>query len=234
VTIQEQGSFDPRPGGGYVLGLPMHIVVDAEDGDGDNVTLRWELRAPVGGGSDPDAVTFEPENDRKYLFTADVPGLWEVRVTAEDGVGGVTQETRQILIEPDQAPCIALTDPIAVAGGRYVVERSEGARRFSVLSVTDALDVYPLSADAAPQLGETAFRWRIATPDTGGTLVPISGHSAADYVLDPDALSPGDEVILQIEAHDRVARALCPSAEPTCSIDGDSCFQRLTWEVEIR
>jgi hypothetical protein len=234
--IQVNGANDPGPGGGKVLGLPLEVIAIVRDEDvGDPLLLDWEFpRAPSGAGSDPDAVVWEQRSDTEVRFVPDVPGLWEIRVTARDDAGGESMFPTQILVAPDRPPCIALTDPTALAGARYVIERSEGARRFAVRSVVDALDRFPLAASDGPPHAETTFAWRIATPDTGGELVAMSGHVAADYLFDPQGLSPGDVASLQVEVRDRVQRVMCPTAEATCSIDGNGCFQRLTWEMEIR
>ena len=236
VRVQVQGFEDPRPGGGFVLGLPLDIVAEVTDEDfdaenQDQVTLGWEYRSPT--GSNPNNVTFEEAGKDIYRLTADVFGLWTVVITADDGEGGVTTHEEQILVSDDRAPCITATDPVAVAGESYIVERSQGLRRFAVLQVVDELDVFPLSDGLPPQMDETAFSWKIATPDTNDLLVPLTGHVVADYVLDPSAFSPGDLVELQVAVDDRVARQPCDSAEPTCSTDAN-CFQRLTWGVEIR
>jgi hypothetical protein len=53
-------------------------------------------------------------------------------------------------------------------------------------------------------------------------------------VVDPASYAPGDLLTLRVDVSDRVARTpTCDAADPVCSTS-DTCFQRLTWEVEIR
>lgn len=236
IEVDVQGTLDPGPGGGFVLGLPVDIVAEARDDESASVTLAWEYRAP--SGSNPNVVEFAPEDESTYRLLADVPGLWTIVIEATDSDGMTSVTEEPVLIEIDHAPCVALTDPVAVStpGAHYILDRSEGPRRFAALSVVDALDVYPLSATDPSPMAQASFSWKIATPDTGGILLPIAGHIAADYVLDPGAFSPGQLVTLQIEARDRVARTFCPIDEPTCAVEASrpDCLQRLTWSVEIR
>jgi hypothetical protein len=236
LRMQDTGFTDPRPGGGYVLGLPIRLAAEVVDSDMDAVELSWKTpRPPVGGGSDPNSVVFEPDgSDDRRRFVPDVPGLWEIEAVADDGAGGVVSVVRPILVEADHPPCIDLVDPPAVADDMYVVDREGAPRRFSVLSVADALDVFPLPADALPEVAEAVFSWKIATPDTGGELVPLSGYAEPDYVIDPSAYASGDVVRLQVDVSDRVVRTPCADADPTCSMEGDDCYQRLSWGIEIR
>jgi hypothetical protein len=88
---------------------------------------------------------------------------------------------------------------------------------------------------SSPHLGDASFRWFLAGPHTGGELVPVAGTAGAELSIDPVHYAPGDLVELRVEAADRVARELpCSPVQQTCSIGGNGCLQRITWEVEIR
>lgn len=234
IETQVTGFPDPGPSGGHVLGLPVEIAAMASDPDGDPIELTWQAFPPLGAGSNPDDVVFEPTDGSAttYRLIGDVPGVWEVHVTADDGAGGTAESVEMVLLAPDGPPCITATDP-TTSGTETVV--LDATRRFSVLTVADALDPYPRPADANELVGQADFTWWLASPASGGELVELVGHDLAEVVLDPDLYAPGDHLTLRVEASDRVARTLpCDPADPVCSINGDSCVQRLSWEVEVR
>jgi hypothetical protein len=159
-----------------------------------------------------------------------------VEVTASDGVGGTVTGSESILVQDDALPCVVATEPEALPDARYILDRDALPRRFAVLQVRDDLDVYPSPpASLQPPMGTAGFRWFVATPDTSGALVQIDGHDSADLVVDASAYAPGDRLELRVEIDDRVGRdVICAPDAPTCSLGGDSCRQRVTWEVEVR
>ncbi len=220
----------------HVLGFPIEVSAEIVDEDGDPVAaVDWELVKPRGAGT---GVVLEPldEAGTTYRFTPDVSDVWHVLVTADDGFdGGQSTADKAIEVDDDQPPCIGTTEPAAGQAGRFVIERADGARTFSVLTVVDDLDPYPLPVTAEPFLGESEFAWQMASPDTGGQLVPVAGATAAELTIDPTGYAPGDLIDLRVEVADRRERVLpCDPSEPTCSATGDSCAQRLSWGVEIR
>ena len=92
----------------------------------------------------------------------------------------------------------------------------------------------PRPATDSTDIGTARFAWAIAGPQTGGDLEPIAGATGADVVIDPAGYAPGDLLSLRVDVSDRVARtATCTADDPTCST-ADGCYQRLTWEVEVR
>ena len=140
----------------------------------------------------------------------------------------------QILVDEDQAPCIGITSPASPGDGRHVVRRQDGPRPFTVLHVADDLDPSPRPATDSPYVGTARFAWSLAGPQTGGDLLPIAGASGPEVVIDPALYAPGDLLELRVDVSDRVVRPpTCGAGDPVCSTS-DSCFQRLTWEVEIR
>jgi hypothetical protein len=234
LVTQVRGITDPGASGGHVLGLPVTIAAVSNDPDGDPIELSWEAFPPLGGGSNPDNVIFRPFNSTglAYELIGDVAGVWEVHVTADDGLGGTTVSEETILLAPDGPPCIASTEPGTT--GEETVFLDE-RRRFAVLSVTDALDAYPPLLEAHPLAGKTAFTWSLRSPATGGEMVKLAGSDVPEHILDPASHAPGDHLELRVEVADRVARTVpCDPDAPTCSIANDGCLQRLTWEVEVR
>lgn len=216
----------------YVVRIPIEIDAQAIDPDKDDViALDWRLMRPRGAGD----VSLVKLADAVYQLTPDVSGVWTVQVTASDDFGEMITVEQPIPVMDDQPPCIQLTLPAPDEDGRFVLRRDEGPRAFSVLRVKDDLDPYPRPPDDSEYLGEARFAWQLASPDTGGALVPIAGADGPELVIDPSAYAPGDQVDLRVEVADRVARDLpCDEAEPTCALGGGECLQRLTWGVEVR
>lgn len=235
LSLQVQGY---EYGGGYPLGTWVQIFATGADQDPDDtLTYEWTLYPPA--GSVPENVRWEAvddPDDEVYELEPDVDGLWSVEVRATDPDGGSATQTVPILVQADAPPCISITDPVADPVGTYILDTGDDPRRFAVLTVSDDLDPFPSPDPDEVFLGESSFRWHIATPDTGGALVEIDGHAAADYFVDPNAFAPGDPVELRVEVADRIEREIpCAADQPTCSVIGDpSCLQRVTWSIEIR
>lgn len=233
LALQSQGYR--AAGGGYPLGTTVVVVAQAEDVDGDAVALQWALTPPP--GSVPGDLVWEPMTETAepdHRLRADIAGLWTVSVTANDGeTGGVTVETLAILVQPDQPPCVLVTDPAAQTSAALPVD---APRVFAVRVVGDDLDPYPApvvpSEDGDGIVGVTAFAWSIKA--NNGAREPIATTSSM-LRLEPSDYAPGDRVQVRVEVSDRKPRILgCADDEPTCSLDGDQCLQRISWEVEIR
>lgn len=234
LTLQTQGFASPATGG-YPIGTAVRVVVAGSDPDGDALTYEWQHFPP--SSSVPDNVRWEPIDDLTHELEADVTGLWTVEVTATDALGDATTERVQISMAADAPPCIGATDPPALPGARYIVERDAPPRRLAVLSVTDDLDVYPRAADSGDDspLGNARFRWLMATPETGGAFVELAGLREASHLVDTSAHAPGDQLALRVEIDDRVGRELpCSEDRATCALGGDTCLQRVTWSMEVR
>jgi len=220
----------------FVVTLPVEVSAMPRDPDKDTeIDLSWELLKPRGAGADVELVPLD-SSGLAYRFTPDVAGIWRVDVTADDGFAqGRETYHRDVAILEDQAPCIELTLPAAPGEGRLVYGRDEGPRAFEVLRVDDDLDPHPRSPDPPADLGEPSFSWFLASPDTGGELVPVAGATAASLTIDPSVYAPGDLLQLRVEVADRVERSLpCADDESACAIAGDDCYQRLGWDVEVR
>ena len=231
AELQVQG--DRLADGSYLVGRELSVVAEARDPDDDEPpALSFSLYPSA--TSDPNDVVWQAAGDGVMRLVPDAAGLWEVEVTADDGAGGTDTVSAAFQVADNTPPCIAATEPRAPGGGAYVVGASEDPKRFSVLAVEDELDPYPpQSGDHAG--GEAGFRWRIASPETGGELVDVPGVDAPDFVLDPRDHAPGDLVSLRVEVSDREGADLsCSEDALTCSAHSDDCIQWTTWEVEIR
>lgn len=235
-----------RQGLGNASSFPVHVPVDIyvmafddDPADADSLTVEFSAAPipPKRSGSSGGLLELDPQNDRHARLYADVPGAWTVTAEVIDQLGARTAGEVVVVIDPDQPPCIDGTSPVAVPDATYIVDALEGARYFAVSSVDDDLDAHPPATDDVYDewLGQASFRWSIASPGTGGGFVPLAGHDLPDYLLDPAAYDPGDQISLRVEVDDRVGRTLpCGPDEPTCAIGGGACLQRLTWEVQIR
>lgn len=236
IEVQIADGFpDPGDSGGFVLNLPVKLVADIKDDDGDELTTTWVAFPPMGSTSTVDVVPV-PGEDEAYTLEADDPGIWEIRITADDGDGGVVEHIEPIVFAVDGPPCIGATQPAAGPIAAVVSEPT----RFTVQAVFDALDAYPKPVNAHPAVGETTFSWKLADPASGGAFVDLSSP-VADVLIDPTLYAPGDRLTLRVEVDDRnnflplgcdVGQALCDAldtANPT-----PACTQRTTWEIEIR
>ncbi len=219
-----QVTTPPNPNGGYTVSRPIELAAMGSDADGDTQTYSFMLIAPP--SSDPSEPRGAATSATTYRLVPDVHGTWEVAVIADDGYGMTATQRVSVTVGADAPPCIAATSPAWSPETRIIVPRAGGERRFSIESVSDDLDAYPGSG--------ITFRWLVSLP---GSPVPVElpGHDLPDFVLDPQALDPGDVLAVRVEVADRVTRELpCALDQAACSIGGDTCRQRLTWTVEVR
>lgn len=219
------------PTGSYTVGRELTFFARAEDADvGDVLTYTWELFPAA--GSDPEVRKWAQVSETQVRLVPDVPGEWNVSVSVTDDDAREPLGDTQVVtffVSTDGPPCLLVTDPPLDTPGRLVLSRAEAPRRFAVLQVSDELDPYPLPVDRADDdMGVTRFRWFV-----GG--VPVEGRDLPDVTLDPATRLPGDVVPIRVEIADRRLRwPACADADATCSVSGDGCRQRATWEVEIR
>jgi hypothetical protein len=224
---------------------PTRITASATDADDELADLAftdWSVMTPAGSSSTGGALDRLGDNadvpgrdsaDETYELIPDVEGVWTVRVTVTDPIGTATTVEEMISIGPDRPPCIADVAPLAPPPGNTLT--FDQLRRFSVLVVTDDLDVYPAPPLGDPYLGPATFTWFLASPASGDAFVPLSGAIDNFVELDPLAFDPGDHVRLRVEVADRVSRTLpCLPDAPTCAIAMPSCIQRQTWALEVR
>ncbi len=234
LTLQVQGVKNPD--NGYTVGRKLTVAAHGDDADGDTLTYGdWIIEGPV--GSQPSQIDLQSPSPDLRTFRPDVPGFWTVSASVDDGSGDPkVMQSVMFAADADQDPCIAATDPLPVVGARYVVQRGDGPRTFSVETVTDDLDPYPVPiGNPDADLGGAHFRWWIAGPDAAAPLVEVIGHDLHDLAVDPAAYTPGDLLSVRAEIVDRRAVwPACPVGDPTCSAGGDTCVQRVTWGVEIR
>ncbi len=229
-------------GGPFVLSRVINLIPVPEfverglvDGDGDELSLDWQLLPPP--GSNPSLRIFSARGDGQILVP-DVEGSWGVIMRASDAFGGSDEVRKDFVVGPDGPPCLQGMDPTPIEDSYYLVDSADGARRFSVLSVLDALDAFPLAVDDDPVLGEARFHWFLQEPGSAN-FEEIVGYSSASYLVDPSAYQPGDALAIRVEVSDRVsgpARALpCGADSWACELDTASgCFQRQTWGVQIQ
>jgi hypothetical protein len=218
----------------YPVGLPITVRAQTNDLDGDNVSLIW--KPPYASGTDMAMSKWIDGSDPTVKsFTPDVPGSpWAIEVDADDGAGGVTVGTpplgEEVLVAADRPPCLGTTDP-QLTTATLVLDQ---ARRFSVFTVDDDLDIYP-APPAGSLLGAATFHWSLATPASSGAFTALATDEN-NVVIDPADYAPGDVLDVRVEIQDRTPRAItCDPSLPQCSIIADpTCLQRQTWHLEVR
>lgn len=241
VAMQPSG-FREGPGGPFILYRGINLIAipggnrEVFDADNDEVFLDWQLLPPATSLSA--ARIFEPVGDTGYRLVPDVAGQWGVIVVVEDEHGGRGEVRENFFVGPDSPPCLQGMDPAVVDDAYYLVDSADGARRFSVLSASDALDPFPAAIDNDPVLGEAQFQWFLQAPGSAD-FVELSGYSAADYLVDPKVYDPGDRLALRVEVRDRVVgpqrELVCADDVWSCALEaGSGCNQRMTWGVDIR
>lgn len=226
----------------FVTATPIEIaakVGDADDGPAA-VTLEWQTFGPPTGDTANALVDFtigQDLDDPAHLqfgkiFTANVPGEWEIQVTATDPLGGETMASTMITIAADQPPCLKQALPIVPTGGAALPITDPTLFRVPV--VIDDLDVYPPRPDDEV-LGTTTFAWSVKAPGQAAH-VAIPGAIGNSFAVDPASYTPGDIIEVRAEIFDRTNDILlCPDADPTCSVISlPTCIQRQTWRVEVR
>jgi hypothetical protein len=240
-TINDAPTLETRQAAhSYVVGGPVELY--AKYGDLDDgplgVALQWDVLAPAPSAVPLTDLAVPPDfTDLQHttagkLLVLDRTGAWDVRVTASDGMNAPVEKHFQFAAGPDEAPCIAQSQPVVppVDAALPIAEPT----RFQVPLVTDDLDPYPPLSDD-PHFGTAAFAWSILAPDSPGRQILV-GATGNSVELDPDAFTPGDIVELRVEVFDRKQTAIpCPDADATCSVSTQpACIQRQTWRVEVR
>lgn len=232
VQLQAQSEYQ-RADNQFPVSLPIRIVAQVEDADDDPgaTVLEWRLsERPL--ASQTGAYSFEELSgpgvlDPAYELIPDVPGVWEVSVTATDAAGTTVEVSITLTVAGDAAPCIVGTNRATTF--THLLDADGVPVSFSVLEVVDEFDPFPATSG-----GATEFRWSMAGP-LGPGFDSVGGN-APSFTIDPAQYSPGDAIDLRVEALDRVPEhePVCAASEPTCSVDSDQCLQRLTWRIEIR
>jgi hypothetical protein len=103
ATVTWESSNQPpqvSAGGPYTgfEGTPLTLDGDATDPDGDPLTLEWSYVA--GAGAQPGATcTFGTPNAADTTFTCTDDGQYHVKLTANDGKGGVTDSVMASMLE---------------------------------------------------------------------------------------------------------------------------------------
>ena len=224
----------------FVVGGPVELF--AKYGDLDDgplgVALQWDLIAPAASAVALDELAVPPDfTDLAHttagkLIVPDRTGDWDIRVTASDGKNAPVEKHLQFAVGPDEAPCIAQSQPL-VPPDDAALPIAEPTR-FQVPLVTDDLDPYPRLSDDS-HFGASAFEWSVLAPESPGRQILV-GATGNNVEIDPDAFTPGDIIEVRVEVFDRNrTKVTCPDANATCSVSAlPACIQRQTWRVEVR
>ncbi len=237
VELQVRGLVDPAL---HTVGLPSWFDVRIGDPDDapETVEVTWALEAPrdaepgtwvfdAPGDPPSDELAFRVEERRLITST---PGAWTVRVTATDRLGASTSVTLGIAVLADAPPCLASLAPALPPDDAALL--FDGPRRLEVNVVADDTAPWPAPTDA--YRSPATFRWSMASPGSGGLLVPLVDVAGNALELDPAAFASGDQLEVRVEIDDGADRVLpCAADSPSCAIDADACYQRRTWRLEV-
>ena len=228
-------------GGTFVENAPIDLFARVSDGDDGPaaLTLAWELLPPVGGTTAfvaPTSTTI-PDPDPAFLqlgrqVVPNVTGSWELRVRATDPSNNVVEDSIELIVVPDGAPCLAQLQPIIPPVGNALPITAPTLFRVPV--VADDLDPYPLVPND-PIFRAPKFQWSIQPPG-GSTHVVVPNATSNSLAIDPASFATGDILEVRVQIYDRKNTVIpCADGEATCSTISDvSCRQRQTWRVEIR
>jgi hypothetical protein len=228
------------------------LVEDDDDAPAD-VEVTWTLiESPVGSTialapADPEIVDIPDEPSQRQhgkVFSANTPGRYTYRVTAADPRGrdclaqdppetcNIGEETINIEVGEDRAPCIAQTTPAASPAGASIPVTE--ATLFRVPFVSDDLDGFPIVPND-PIAGAPTFAWSLKAPGQP-SYVTQAGVTGNNIAFDPASYALGDVVDIRVEIKDRKLTAVnCPAGDLFCStISSPTCVQRVTWRVEVR
>jgi hypothetical protein len=224
----------------YVVSTPVTLFAKYSDPDDDVTmdTIDWHVFTPAQSATFTlDDTAADPIDDlhlqKAKKFEPQAIGTWYVQVTVTDPTGAATVGHIDVEVAADAPPCIATYQPTAPLDLASPPVPLAATKLFSVLQVTDDLDPYPTNPDD-PFLGTAAFRWSLMGP--GATSFSPLGVTGNAVELDPAAYTVGDQLELRVDITDRNNTMLtCPDSDLTCAVvAGSTCFQRLTWRVEVR
>ncbi len=232
-VVELQPIDEANPSGCFTVGRLLRFVAGASDPDGDTPTLSWQLTVPP--ISNPNVLVHGEGADGTYAIRPDVDApSWIIQVTATDDTGATDDEQRPFCTDPDQPPCIEVTDPGVQAGAIVTLPRQDGTRTFRVETVVDDLDPFPFPGGSSDdQLDGPDFRWYLGPAAAPPPLV--AGHETSDFLVDPAAYEPGARLSLRVEVSDRKVRPPCAPELASCeATPGSGCPQRVTWTLEVR
>jgi hypothetical protein len=225
---------------GYVTNTPIQVFAqygDVDDGAA-STTIEWKVFTPMQPDTfvladPPSPVVQDPASPdllAEKVLTPDGVGDWSIEVTATDPLGAITTQTLPITVTTDQPPCLEQWQPIAPFDGTSVLPITEPTL-FQIPVVVDDLDVYPPLGD--PILGVATFAWSILPP--GASVRQPLANTGNSVDFDPATYRPGDIVELRVDISDRVPRATCTDSDLTCALNTSlpTCYQRMTWRVEV-
>ena len=203
---------------------------------GAKLGFRWTLTR--GNETLTSAGVCPPNPATDICFTADKEGMYMATLVVTDGKGTETTKTKMLVVEPDAAPCITVTDP--EFGLESIARAASELQTFEVKAVSDDGDPFPL-ADSRPSSATFKGTWWLDGEDSNlpsgrrpdGVPDPQRVQFSANYFRD------GDRVFVRLQVNDRVNRDFSACARDrvmNCALDPKRprCFQWVTWKVDFR
>jgi hypothetical protein len=221
VGVANVNLISPSGPGPYPLGSTFQVSGAQSTADGQMVSYTWtDVQRPDG----TKVPAQQCSDAASVCFTADIPGSYQIGLTVTDDAGTSPTTWAMFDVAADQPPCIDQTTP-------DFTQAMTTDSMFVVNVVSDDLDPYPPTAD---------MQWFVSTD--GATYVPVESDFPS-YSINPAAYSPTDTVHVRVEVHDRDTQRsqrefdACGNKADFCSetsaIHPDTCFQRVTWTVQI-
>jgi hypothetical protein len=246
-------AFDAHPAKVEPGELKSEIVVNGPPGAGETYALYGQLRlsAKLSGSAPNDvlisswtvtgpggqAVTKVFCGDKDFCFTALTPGDHLAQLTVRDQMNGMATAMKTVKVDEDRPPCIEQTTPPFYSLALPVLkwERDE-QRPIELHAVSDDGDPFPEEAPGSRHTIVWSYR---RSTDTEFTRWPPSASNQIPFP--PVAVAPGDTLFVRLEYRDRVTRdfSTCTDATPNCQLPNvrdpsRPCFQRVSWQIELR
>jgi hypothetical protein len=231
VTV---GVVEPTTSDRYPLFTTFRLRANAVDRDNDTLSYGWQVHDEGGEAVPLVGCPTAAQPEVAACFTALRPGRYTATAQADDGFepgrGMVV-----LMVDPDQPPCIDVTDP-TVETPAVVLAVTDPPRRFEVRRVRDDGHPFP----PTPPRG-TSFRWYTARET--GPWTRALGYDGATFDVGATRFEdarPGSIYRVRVEARDPA------HDEPATLLDIEDCADQrvcerpahcvrwVGWKVELR
>ena len=198
----------------------------------DPLTFKWRL-LPMGSPLGSQATLKDCPPDDTCL-SPDMPGSYEVELTVVSSIDPkkMSVATKAVRVAADQLPCLGITTPgLDVA---TLAEDPAAEILFTVNSVVDDGDPYPVPDPKPPLVGTTHFSWFIGHGAAPARVNYIALHDFPSYTVPANDFSIGEEGRVRVEIHDRnpiIDKILLDCGDEDLCAGSKGCFQRMTWNI---
>jgi hypothetical protein len=216
------------------LVYPLYSTIDissqeTSDPEGDMLDPGWRLDQSPPGSS----AALKACNGDDRCFTADKPGDYEVTFQVTDRSGAEGTMSLPIRVDMDQPPCIGRTTPdfnvkVPIPFEPYDPNNPTMMQpAINVWTVTDDGDPWPKASTGVAMLS-----WFVS--ENGAPWVAYGSDPGGVFRLNYPS---GTVLKVRLEVMDRTKSppSGCSNNDDRCpNVDGAKCYQRVTWNIEIR